>query len=194
MRPISHAIRTMASKNIDVASATSPNPVETGGQVTRATRPLFTLGEKKMSNKMIKPLSIAVGVAFVGSLAIAQAASASSFSLTDLDSGYQQVGEGHEHDKSKEGACGEGKCGIEKLDADKNGSVSAAEFAASGHPADHFAKIDADKDGNATQAEFDAAHKAKEGSCGEGKCGGDKAKEGSCGGEKAKEGSCGGQA
>ena len=32
----------------------------------------------------------------------------------------------------------------------------------------------------------------KEGSCGEGKCGGDKAKkEGSCGGDKGKEGSCG---
>lgn len=31
-----------------------------------------------------------------------------------------------------------------------------------------------------------------EGKCGEGKCGGDKAKEGSCGGDKAKEGSCGG--
>ena len=30
-----------------------------------------------------------------------------------------------------------------------------------------------------------------EGKCGEGKCGGDKAKEGKCGGEKAKEGKCG---
>ena len=34
-------------------------------------------------------------------------------------------------------------------------------------------------------------HKAKEGKCGEGKCGGEKAKEGKCGGEKAEEGKCG---
>ena len=31
-----------------------------------------------------------------------------------------------------------------------------------------------------------------EGSCGEGKCGGDKGEEGSCGGDKGEEGSCGG--
>ena len=33
---------------------------------------------------------------------------------------------------------------------------------------------------------------AQEGSCGEGKCGGDKEGEGSCGGDKGGEGSCGG--
>jgi uncharacterized low-complexity protein len=33
---------------------------------------------------------------------------------------------------------------------------------------------------------------AQEGSCGEGKCGGDKEAEGSCGGDKEAEGSCGG--
>jgi uncharacterized low-complexity protein len=146
-----------------------------------------------MSIKMIKPLSVAVGVAFVGSLAISQAASASSFSLSDMNSGYQQVGEGHDHgDKAKEGKCGEGKCGegkcgVEKLDTDKDGAVSSTEFAASGHPADKFAKLDADKNGSVSQAEFDAAHKGKEGKCGEGKCG-----EGKCGGEKkAEEGKCG---
>jgi uncharacterized low-complexity protein len=156
-----------------------------------------------MSSKMIKPLSVAVGVAFVGSLAISQAASASSFSLSDMDAGYQQVGEGHDHGdkagkegkcgegKCGEGKCGEGKCGVDKLDTDKNGAISAAEFAASGHPADKFAMMDADKDGSISQAEFDAAHKGKEGKCGEGKCG-----EGKCGGEKAdadkgKEGKCG---
>ncbi len=143
-----------------------------------------------MSNKIMKPLSVAVGVAFVGSLAIAQAATASSFSLSDMDSGYQQVGEGHEHDKKADGSCGEGKCGVAKLDADKNGSVNAAEFAASGHPADKFAALDADKNGEVTQAEMDAAHKAGEGKCGEGKCGGaDKGdKEGGCGADKDKKG------
>jgi uncharacterized low-complexity protein len=140
-----------------------------------------------MSSKIMKPLSLAVGVAFVGSLAISQAATASSFSLSDMDSGYQQVGEGHDHDKAKEGKCGEGKCGVEKLDTDKDGAVSETEFAASGHKADKFAMLDADKNGSISQAEFDAAHKGKEGKCGEGKCG-----EGKCGGEKkAEEGKCG---
>lgn len=132
-------------------------------------------------SKMIKPLSVAVGVAFVGSLAITQAASASSFNLSDMDRGYQQVGEGH--DKG-EGKCGEGKCGMEKMDTDKNGSISSAEFTAAGKPADKFAALDTDKNGAISQAEIDAHHKAAgEGKCGEGKCG-----EGKCGGDKAAEG------
>ena len=139
-----------------------------------------------MSNKF-KPLSIAVGAAFVGSLALAQAASASSFSVTDLNSGYQQVGEkGKEgscgEGKCGEGKCGEGKCGIEKLDTDKDGNVSATEFAASGHGAEHFTKMDADANGTVTKAEWDEAHKSAEGKCGEGKCG-----EGKCGDDKKDE-------
>ena len=137
-------------------------------------------------SKMIKPLSVAVGVAFVGSLAITQAAGASSFNVSDMDRGYQQVGEGHEH---AEGKCGEGKCGVAKMDTDKNGTVSAAEFTAAGKPADKFAGVDTDKNGELSQAEFDAHHKAMEGKCGEGKCG-----EGKCGGDKdkaEKEGKCG---
>jgi uncharacterized low-complexity protein len=151
----------------------------------------FTPGRESMS-KIMKPLSVAVGVAFVGSLAIAQAASASSFALSDMDGGYQQVGEGHDHDKAAEGKCGEGKCGegkcgMDKLDTDKNGSISATEFAASGHPAEKFTALDADKNGAVTQAEMDAHHKAMEGKCGEGKCG-----EGKCGADKTKaEGKCG---
>lgn len=136
-----------------------------------------------MSNKF-KPLGLAVGVAFVGSLAIAQAASASDFSVKDLQSGYQQVGEKGKEGSCGEGKCGEGKCGVEKLDTDKNGSVSAAEFAAGGKPADHFAKIDANADGMITQAEMDAAKAAMEGKCGEGKCGEGKCGEGKCGDEK----------
>jgi uncharacterized low-complexity protein len=66
-----------------------------------------------MSNKIMKPLSVAVGVAFVGSLAISQAAAASSFSLSDLDQGYQLVGE-HGDKAKEEGKCGEGKCGADK--------------------------------------------------------------------------------
>ena len=58
----------------------------------------------------------------------------------------------------------------------------------------HFDKIDTDKNGSISKAEMEAAHKGKEGKCGEGKCGGDakKGKEGSCGSDKGKEGSCGG--
>ena len=95
-------------------------------------------------SKMIKPLSFAVGVAFVGSLAISQAASASSFNLSDMDNGYQQVGEGH--DKA-EGKCGEGKCGMAKMDTDKNGGISSAEFTAARMPDDKYAGVDTDNKG-----------------------------------------------
>jgi uncharacterized low-complexity protein len=44
---------------------------------------------------------------------------------------------------------------------------------------------------NSLSAGFELAAMA-EGSCGEGKCGGDKGGEGSCGGDKGGEGSCGG--
>lgn len=165
-----------------------------------------------MSNKFMKPLSLAVGVAFVGSLAITQAATASSFSLVDMDAGYQLAGDPAAHaDKAKhEGSCGEGKCGnkmFDAMDANKDGSVTRAECDA--HHDMMFKKMDANSDGSITRAESDAGMKAmhegkcgeakcgadkakKEGACGEGKCGADKAKEGACGADKGKEGSCGG--
>lgn len=161
-----------------------------------------------MSNKIMKPLSLAVGVAFVGSLAIAQAASASSFSLVDMDAGYQLAGN-PATDKAKDGTCGEGKCGADKakheghcgegkcggkmfdaMDANKDGAVSRAECDA--HHDAMFKKMDANSDGSITRAESDAAMKAMhEGKCGEAKCGANKAKEGACGADKAKEGACG---
>ena len=61
-----------------------------------------------MNSKRIQTLSLAVGAAFIGSLALSTAATASSFSLTDLDAGYQLVGD---EKKGEEGKCGEGKCG-----------------------------------------------------------------------------------
>lgn len=58
---------------------------------------------------------------------------------------------------------------------------------------------DKKKDGKCGEGKCggEKAAKTKDGKCGgdkakEGSCGGDKAKEGSCGGDKAKEGSCGG--
>ena len=62
-----------------------------------------------MNNKRIQTLTLAIGAAFVGSLAVA--ASAQAFSVTDLDAGYHLVG-----DKDAEGKCGEGKCGDKKAE------------------------------------------------------------------------------
>ena len=59
-----------------------------------------------MSNKTtMKPLAIALGAAFVTSLAGTSVANAADnpFSMTELSSGYMVAG--------KEGKCGEGKCG-----------------------------------------------------------------------------------
>ncbi len=94
-------------------------------------------------NKTIKPLSIAIGAAFIGSLALAGSAVASNgFGMTDLDSGYQLVGE-----KGKEGKCGEGKCGEDKKAEGACGEGKKAEGAC-------------------------GEGKKAEGKCGEGKCGG----------------------
>lgn len=90
--------------------------------------------------------------------------------------------------KPAEGKCGEGQCGMAKMDTDKDGKLSRAEFAAAhGGKDDKFASHDINKDGFISADEMKAAH---EGKCGEGKCGGDKAQaEGKCG-----EGKCGGMA
>jgi len=120
-----------------------------------------------MSKKMsAKTLSCAVGAALVGSLAATGAVQAAEnpFGATQLESGYMQLA-------SKEGSCGEGKCGGDKSESKKEMSCGEG-------------KCGGDKS-------------KKEGSCGEGKCGGDKSEsksEGSCGGGKSetkKEGSCG---
>ena len=61
---------------------------------------------------------------------------------------------------------------LDKVDTDKDGKVSQAEFTAA-HPekkAADFAAMDANSDGFVDEAEH-KAHKG-EGKCGEGKCGG----------------------
>ena len=61
-----------------------------------------------MSNKTTrKPLAIAVGAAFVTSLASTAAVNAAEnpFAMTDLPGGYMVAS------KEGEGKCGEGKCG-----------------------------------------------------------------------------------
>jgi len=70
-------------------------------------------------NKSIKPISLAIGAAFIGSLALsANAIASSNFAVADLDAGYQLVGE-----KGQEGKCGEGKCGEDKKAEGKCGGA-----------------------------------------------------------------------
>ena len=98
------------------------------------------------NSKFVNPVTAAVGVAFVSSLAASTTALADDnpFSTDELDSGYQLAGE-----KGKEGKCGEGKCGGDK---DKGAEGSCGEKAE--------AKGEEGKCGG------DKGKKGKEGSCG----------------------------
>ena len=75
-----------------------------------------------MLNQKVKPITVAIGSAFVASLATANIANAENpFVAQDLDNGYEllamaetegKCGEGKcGDDKDAEGKCGEGKCG-----------------------------------------------------------------------------------
>ena len=74
----------------------------------------------------------------------------------------------------------EGKCGVAKMDSDKDGKVSRAEFAAAHNNDDgKFASHDTNSDGFISAEEMDAhmggsggaGKMMEEGKCGEGKCG-----------------------
>ncbi len=127
-----------------------------------------------------KPAAIALGTALAG-LTFTGAA----FAMEPLAQGYMLAA-------GETAKAQEGKCGMDKVDADKDGRVSQAEFVAA-HPAkaDQFAKIDANQDGFIDEAERKAHHAAKGA---EGKCGEKKAGEGKCGEGKCGEGKCGGAA
>ncbi|HUH00070.1 MAG TPA: low-complexity protein [Gammaproteobacteria bacterium] len=104
-----------------------------------------------MLKKSIKPVSLAAGLALVGSLAsvsVAQA-DANPFGMSALSSGYMAMSS-HGGDKEGEGKCGEGKCGEDK---DKEGE----------------GKCGADKEGEGKCGEGKCGEDKK----GEGKCGGD---------------------
>ena len=105
-------------------------------------------------NTSKKAIALAIGGAFVASMAATQVSAAPSnpFALKALTSGYMVA----DAKEMKDGKCGTGKCGANKAKM----TEKAAE--ASCH-----------------------ADKAKEGSCHA-----DKAKEGSCHADKAMEGSC----
>ena len=133
-----------------------------------------------MQNKVIKPLTLALGAAFVGSVSLAQLAQASTtFQLNSLLAPYAAAG--------TEGKCGEGKCGMDKMDGNHDGKASKEEAMAAGWNERQFAAADVKHQGFLTQADFDAYHllnksepvkKGKEGSCSADK----KGKEGSCSG------------
>jgi uncharacterized low-complexity protein len=146
-----------------------------------------------MSNSKHTPSTLALSAALASGLAL----SASAFSMQPLAQGYLLApGGGATGEKAAEGKCGagkmaegkcgagkmaaEGKCGMDNVDADKDGKVSRAEFmAAHADKAAMFDTIDTSKDGFIDAAE----HKAhKEGKGGEGKCGEGKCGEGKCGG------------
>lgn len=142
-----------------------------------------------MSRSLKKP---ALTAAITGSLLL----SASAFASTPLPQGYMLGADtAAATDKAKEGGCGgkhaEGRCGMEKMDSNKDSKVSKAEFAAAHKQMadDMFAKVDGNKDGFISADEMKAHHaKMGEGKCGEGKCG-----EGKCGAaaKKGGEGKCG---
>ena len=129
-----------------------------------------------MSSKPNKPVLAAAGIA--GTLLLAGAA----FAATPLAQGYM-------HGASDGAAASEkdpheGRCGMERMDTDKDGRISPAEFAAA-HDGDgsRFGEHDPDGDGFISAAEMDAHHPkadaagmggkaGMEGKCGEGKCGG----------------------
>ncbi|MEO6228359.1 MAG: hypothetical protein ABIO61_10970 [Thermomonas sp.] len=123
-----------------------------------------------------KPLKLAISAAI---------AAGSMFSMQAMAHGYMQ------DTSTPAKANHEGSCGMAKMDSDKDGRLSRAEFdAAHKGSKETFASHDLDGDGFITQAEMDAQHasmkkgepKAKdddamkkmkaEGKCGEGKCGG----------------------
>jgi len=139
-----------------------------------------------MSNKIVKPLTMAIGVAFVGSVAMTQTASASTaFQITPLISGYAVAAEGK---------CGEGKCAVAKMAKPGETAVSKDEAMAHGFSATQVAAWDKNGDGKLDNAELTAMHAAMDKKGKEGSCSADKkGKEGSCSADKkGKEGSCGG--
>ncbi len=141
-----------------------------------------------MSSKMKSPL--ALGAALAGGLVL----TGSAFAMQPLATGYMVSASA-----VAEGSCGadfkakqaektadtnakaeEGKCGVAKMDNDKDGKVSKAEFAAAHDNDDSkFASHDANSDGFITAEEMrahmggsgGAGKRMQEGKCGEGKCG-----------------------
>ena len=162
-----------------------------------------------------KPLTLLAGAAVAAGSLFSMDAMAGGYMQDTAAAGASKPVKGYivnthanpAQEKAKtEGKCGEGKCGgdmradakhaheggcgMAKMDTDKDGRLSRAEFdAAHKGSEEKFAGHDLDGDGFITQAEMDKHHaemkstsgdkSQTEGKCGEGKCG-----EGKCGGNK----------
>lgn len=118
-----------------------------------------------MSKKTLKPISLAVGTAFVTTLAVGNVSSETDlntnpFAMNELSSGYMQLayGGGGGDKSEKEGKYGEGKCGGKK--AEKEGKCGEG-------------KCGSDMKKN-MEGNCGGKKDVKEGKCGEGKCGSSK--------------------
>ena len=121
-----------------------------------------------MSQKVIKkPLAIALGAAFVTSLAGAPVANAAEnpFAMSELSSGYVVA-------EMKEGKCGEGKCGGDKTKAE--GKCGEGKCGGDKAKSMTEGKCGGDKTKEMATEGADKAKSMTEGKCGEGKCGGSK--------------------
>jgi uncharacterized low-complexity protein len=108
-----------------------------------------------------KPLAIALGAAFVTTLAATPVANAADnpFAMSELSSGYMVA-------EMAEGKCGEGKCGGDKAKSEAEGKCGEGKCGGD--------KAKTDAEGKCGEGKCGGEMKATEGKCGEGKCGGDK--------------------
>jgi uncharacterized low-complexity protein len=102
-----------------------------------------------MSKNIVKPIVLAIGAAFVGSLALTEQSHASgTFHLSPLMAPYAAAAEAK---------ATEGKCGM-KCDSNKDGKATKEEAMAAGWTSAQFDSADAKHQGFLTQADFDAYH------------------------------------
>ncbi len=122
--------------------------------------------------KKFNKTTLALGTSIIAGLGASNVmAESSPFAMQELSAGYMNLAEADGMgQKSKDGSCGEGKCGGKKSDA----------------------KSEEGKCGEGKCGDSKPAEKSEEGKCGEGKCGdskpAEKSEEGKCG-----EGKCGGK-
>ena len=116
-----------------------------------------------------QPLVTALGVAFAGAASLGHAAASStSFKLAPLVAGYALGGVDSKGGQAgPEGRCGEGKCGLGMMDANKDGKVSLQESKSGKFSEHQFKAWDKNSDGMLDKSELDAMHavKGKEGYC-----------------------------
>ncbi len=111
-------------------------------------------------NEKMKPITAAVGTAFVASLAAAAASADNPFAADELEGGYDQLAQADAEGKCGEGKCGEGKCGESKEDGEgKCGEGKCGESKDEG-------------EGKCGEGKCGESKDEGEGKCGEGKCGG----------------------